>query len=551
MIVRLTIKNFALIRDAEIRFRPGFIAVTGETGTGKSLLAAAVAFLIGGKAAPGVIRDGAQNAVVEGEFRLKTSKETHLIRRELTASGRSRAFYQDSPITLQQLSLQASELIDITAQRSFSHLLEPDRHLDFLDRFACLGDQRDKLADFEVNYLSIERKLNKLERKSRQFQERQDVISFQLSEINEVDPQPDEDDHLKAEIRLLEHFEEFHQIALRFEHLMQSGEKSVEIFLAEGSVLLEDLVKIDSDLKELIGDFSVAKDTLKEIARRISERRHRMVYGAEQLEELRERQHKLAGIIRKYGGNLPAVLTRREALAEELSNADENQHEIKLLKERRTQISGEWIVLARSVGKIRQDTAVKLQTNMKKSLARLGVKDAQFEVRFKMTRDENGLFEADGLHWKLTGRGAEKAEFFLSTNPGIEPKPLAQVASGGELSRLLLALKEIIPSAGDEATIMFDEIDTGVSGRIARLVGIKLKELSGNRQLIAITHLPQIAGLADQHIKVAKKVDGKAMETRMMELNDEERVQELAVLLSGGRVTKAAIEQARNLRESG
>jgi len=563
MLIRLTIKNFALLRDTEINFDSGFTAVTGETGTGKSLLVGAISFLAGVKVAPGVVRDDASMAVVEGEFSLDEADDTLIIRRELSANGRSRAFIQDSPVTLKKLSERMLFLVDITAQRAYSHLLEPSKHLDFVDIFARLSEERSRLADFSLRYSNLDKRLERVIAKSREFRERQNLIGFQLDEINKVDPQPGEDDGLKVEIHRLEHFEEFHLNGERFENLLSSNEDAVDPTLAEASQLLENLAGIDETLVELRDEFTSARDALKEISGRVSERCRSLVFDAEQLESLRERQHRLNGIVRKYGGSLTAVLERKRDMERELSAGDANRLEIVDLEKQKEKLAVDWVKLADKVTEARHKAARKLESKVIRVLAELGVRDAMFEVRFispplysspgfRGGIKGGGVFlEIEGKRWRLTDRGAETAEFFLSTNPGLEPRPLAQVASGGELSRLLLALKEVIPAARNEATVLFDEIDTGVSGRIARLVGKKLKQLAVNRQLVTITHLPQIAGLADHHFRVSKKSEADKMKSEIIELKGEERIQEIALLLSGGTITDAALEQARNLIETG
>ena len=563
MLIRLTIKNFALLRDTEINFDSGFTAVTGETGTGKSLLVGAISFLAGVKVAPGVVRDDASMAVVEGEFSLDEADDTLIIRRELSANGRSRAFIQDSPVTLKKLSERMLFLVDITAQRAYSHLLEPSKHLDFVDIFARLSEERKRLADFSLRYSNLDKRLERVIAKSREFRERQNLIGFQLDEINKVDPQPGEDDGLKVEIHRLEHFEEFHLNGERFENLLSSNEDAVDPTLAEASQLLENLAGIDETLVELRDEFTSARDALKEISGRVSERCRSLVFDAEQLESLRERQHRLNGIVRKYGGSLTAVLERKRDMERELSAGDANRLEIVDLEKQKEKLAVDWVKLADKVTEARHKAARKLESKVIRVLAELGVRDAMFEVRFispplyfspgfRGGIKGGGVFlEIEGKRWRLTDRGAETAEFFLSTNPGLEPRPLAQVASGGELSRLLLALKEVIPAARNEATVLFDEIDTGVSGRIARLVGKKLKQLAVNRQLVTITHLPQIAGLADHHFRVSKKSEADKMKSEIIELKGEERIQEIALLLSGGTITDAALEQARNLIETG
>ncbi len=549
MLSRFTVKNFALLRDTEINFSPGFTSVTGETGAGKSLLVGAISFLIGGKAASGIIRDGTRTAIVEGEFKLSGSDEPYIIRRELSTNGRSRAYIQDSPVTLKKLTEVVSSLVDITAQRTFSHLLDPARHLDFIDRFSGLTSQKETLTELSSQYSLLERRYRKLLQHKHEFQQRRDLITFQLSEINDIDPQPDEDDKLIAEIRRLERFEEFHNNAEQFEYLLSSSDSAVNSTLVEAAKMLDILAGIDPEIDELKEDFTAATNNLSEITRRITEKRRKLIYEAEQLENLRQRHLKISGLARKYGGSLKAMLKLKEDLEKELNTDDENQSELERSEERMNDVADKWSKLAVSVSKARHKAVKLLSGKVVKSLVELGVKDSRFEVRFTPSVELTEQSDNQGMRRQLPRFGLETAEFFLSTNPGLEPRPLTQVASGGELSRLLLTLKEVLPVGEREAAIVLDEIDTGVSGRIASMVGMKLKMLSIERQLLAITHLPQIAALADHHLRVVKHSDDEDTESEIVELKGEARIHELAALLSDGTVTDAALKQARNLIE--
>ena len=547
MLTRLEVKNFALLKDTEISFHPGFTVLTGETGAGKSLLVGAISFLIGGKTPSGIVRDGARTAIVEAEFHYEGSSEKLIIRRELDSSGRSRAFIQDSPVNLKQLALQTVDLVDITAQRSFSHLLDPLRHLDFVDQYSGLLKKRELMRQFASEYSSLTNKLGKLYQRRHQFLQQQEFISFQLSEIKDIDPQPDEDRELEIEIRKLENYEEFHLSSERLELLFSQDENSVEDRLTEASTILEGLSSIDPEFTELLKDFYSAKDTLKEIGYRVSQKHRHLEFDADKLEKFRERQHQLAGLVKKYGGSLAELLVRRQRLESELSSGDDDHKNIREMETDREKIVKGWCDLAKLVSEARHESAKRLEKKVETALTDLGLKNGQFKVNFRKNPNNEGLYDDEDGKWRLTDRGVEEAEFFLSTNPGLEPRPLAQVASGGELSRLLLTLKEVLPRTENEATIIFDEIDTGVSGRVAQLVGRKLKKLCANRQLLAITHLPQIAGLADNHLRVVKKPDKNSTETEIVELDESERIKELATLLSGGKVTEAALEQAENL----
>jgi len=546
MLSRLRIVNFALLREAEIAFLPGFTAITGETGAGKSLFVGALSFLAGERTGVEMLRDGAAKAIVEAEF-ARSGGETERLRRELAADGRSRAFIDDSPVSLKELAHRAGSLIDITAQRAYSHLLDPDRHLDFLDDFAHLAEQRRLMARYEADYDELQRRIARLEKQRDAFLRQRELVEFQLAEINATDPHPGEDDELAAEVRRLEHYEELQNNARILEELLLTGESAVEPLLAQVEPVLERIAGIDDEVKPLLQEFISARLTLREAARTVIDRCRRSSFEAEKLESSRERQYRIAGLARKFGGTLTAVLERRERLNKELQTGDATEDEIKRQTAEREQLVAQWSHLALQVGESRHKAAWNLSDRVVAALAKLGVPKAIFQIDLPLRAAANGLFVKDGKRFKLDACGLEQAQFLLSVNPGLEPRPVNQVASGGELSRLLLALKEVLPVGSREATILFDEIDVGVSGRIAEMVGRKLKELAKGRQLMAITHLPQIAGLADHHLSVAKHQGKTGTEAEIIELTGEARVAAVAALISGGKVTDAALAQARNL----
>lgn len=547
MLVRLTISDFALLQRAEVEFGAGLSAVTGETGAGKSLLVGALSFLAGQKAPFGLVRDGAKLAVVEGEFRRGQENVVTVIRRTLAADGRARAFIDDAPASQRELTCAAASLLDITSQRAFSRLLDPARHQDLLDAYAGVEEERRRLGQFAADHAGLDRRIRKLRNRLEDFKRRRDFARFELGEIDSVAPQAGENEELAAELRRLEHFEELHQDGARVTLLLTGESDAAEIRLAEASRLLERIGALDPALGELAGEIVSARAAVREISRRVAERCRRGGYEADRLEALRERQHRLGGLIRRFGGSLAAVLERGAALRRELSEGSGAEEELVGLEDQRGRVTKGWVALAAEVANRRREAAASLEEAVAANLRRLGVGEPRFIVRLVRTPDKDGLFEADGGRWTLTARGAEEAEFCLSANPGVSPRPVAAVASGGELSRLMLALKEALPLQSDEASLVFDEIDSGVSGRIARLVGRKLRQIAAGRQVVVITHLPQIASLADRHLKVVKREEGGVTTTHVVELTGDDRIRELAAMLSGGTITDAALEQARQL----
>jgi DNA repair protein RecN (Recombination protein N) len=329
--------------------------------------------------------------------------------------------------------------------------------------------------------------------------------------------------------------------------LLSNDKDAVENRLVEAAHLMGKVAVFDNTLGELSGELESTRLTLREVSRRIAERCRSDNQQHERLEKLRERQHTLGALIRRHGGSLQSVLEKAEKLREELSGGTGAESELESITLDLEKLLKRWQKLASEVSEIRKNSAQRLATDVTMALSELGIGKPQFEVDLVRSEDRDGLFETEGKRFKLTERGVEDVEFQFSANPGMPVKPIATVASGGELSRVMLALKEVLPLQSAEASILFDEIDTGVSGRVARLVGYKLRQLSGNRQFLVITHLPQIASLANRHYRVQKLSDLSGTHTLIKELKSEERVDEIALMISGSGLTESARLQARTL----
>lgn len=550
MLQRLSISDFALLRKAEIYFSPGFSVFTGETGAGKSLLVGAVNFLGGQRAPFGVVREGARKAVVEGEF-IRSDGSIVILRRELSQDGRSRSFLDDEPASAKEIADAAVSLLDITSQRAFSRLLDRNSHLDFLDQFAGLAEQRLAMERCEQEHSTLDRNVRRIRNLIEENARQREFYQHQLREIDAVAPLPGEDETILAELRRLEHQEEILQDSARVVSLLSDDPDSVDARLVETARLMERIGRFDEGVKELQRDIDSARSTLREAALLISSRCRAEEFDPDKLEALRERQRRLAGLARKFGGSLNAALERAVEFRGRLTGDEEAARELSGLKSRRDEILREWRETAAEVTRRRSEAGPRLASAVEILLRELGVPDAKIEVRLSRTAELNGLFLEQGREWRLTGRGVDEAEIFFSANPGMELKPVATTASGGELSRLLLAIKQALPATSDEATLLLDEIDSGVSGRIARLIGLKLRQLAGERQLLAITHLPQIASLADHHYRVRKIESEGTSATLVDELDGEDRAAEIAAMLSGGAISAAALQQAKHLMNAG
>lgn len=542
----MTIKNFSILRDIKLEFNEGFTVITGETGAGKTMIIKAIEFLCGSGQAHKKIRDSELDLSVTAEFH--TIKQKKIIcQRIISKKGRTRCFINGEHVPQKMLFLLASSLFDITSQRSFSHLLNPDMDLHFFDLYSGIIDEINQLEVLVNKHSRLKKDINIAQVRIENFKHRQELYMFQLNQIDEVDPQMGEDIELYESIKRLENFEELYANGTSIVDLLVNNDNSVDSALAMVEKYLLNITELDSKLNDLSEDLISSRSVIKEIASRIREHCLRGEFEPVRLEELRERQHAILSLVRKYGGSYVALLERRESLKDDLSASERHSIELKNLRDEEQLIIKSWIRIAAKVSQTRHRKLADFEDGIKYSLRELGILNPEFGLEIKQLRDINNLLDLVDLPIQLDQRGAESVEFLFSANPGISPKPLSKVASGGELSRLLLAVKGSLPIENQEATLILDEIDSGVSGRVAHLVGKKLHGISRDRQMIVITHLPQIASQADYHLHVTKSEQKNRTYTDVVELDADSRRETVAKMISGGDLTSAALEQAAHL----
>jgi len=570
MLRSLLIKNYALIDELAAEFSGGLVILTGETGAGKSILVDALGLILGERASVEVVRSGAQKAVVEATFdirgnarleRLLREEELDsdgaelIVRREVSVKGQSRCFLNDSPVTLAVLKSVGEVLVDLHGQHEHQSLLRAETHVAMLDDFGGLEGMVGEYARGLARFRQELREIEELRTKERQVKEHRELAAFQLREIDAVAPASGEEEDLERELRILENAERlFANTASLYESLYE-GDRSVRDLLLVARNQLEALAGIDERFAEAARECASAEAVVAELARFVQGYNAGVEFNPERLEEIRERLGRLSLIKKKYGGTLEAVLSLRARLVEELSLAD---HYDEILQNRTAQalsLRAECASLAERLSAKRHEVSRKLDRAIVQELKKLGIEHGRFSTRLGREERQLPADEAAALDFvpvagrgvRLLERGFDRVEFFISTNLGEEERPLVQVASGGEVSRIMLALKSILAKADRLPVLVFDEIDVGVSGRIAQAVGRSLKQLSSFHQVIAITHLPQIAGLADEHFVVAKNERTGRTMTTVRKLSLEEQVHEVATLMSGSRVTETGLAGAREL----
>jgi DNA repair protein RecN (Recombination protein N) len=548
MLRKLYIKHYALIEEITVDFDRGLSIITGETGAGKSILMDAISLLIGERASADLIRHGETKAIVEAEFNIALyphikgylqannidcDSDDLIIRREVNQKSAARAFINDSPVSIAILKALGEELIDLHGQHEHQSLLHPERHIDFLDDYAGAAQERNGYAGLFDQFLARKKELGELLLSKESAARERDFYEFQFNEIKNVDPKKGEDEEIERELSILEHSEELRNLSGELYEILYQSEDSVHQKLAIAKSSLERLKKIDSHFGEQLQEFISAIAAIDELSHSLSRYQDQIEIEPERLEELRKRQLAISRLKKKYGPLLADVIILYQKLEDQLAPEESITEKIASLEKELRLLHEKALASARSLSELRKKAAKKFEKKIVEELAHLGIEHGRFVINFNIS--------------DLTASGIDEIEFFLSTNKGEDPKPLVKVASGGEVSRIMLALKTILSRSEAVPLMIFDEIDTGISGRIAQQVGKAMKALSTKHQIIAITHLGQIAAFADTHYVVEKSTTGEVTSSALRKLSKREQEEEIAKLISGSVVTDHSLRAARSL----
>jgi DNA repair protein RecN (Recombination protein N) len=570
MLKTLSIKNYALIDSAEIEFTSGLNIITGETGAGKTILIDALNLVLGDRASTETIRKGAEKAVVEAVFNVAANRkvkafltehdldltEDVILRREISSKGLTRCFVNDTPVSVAQLKEIGNALVDLHGQHEHQSLLRKETHIDLLDDF---GGLEGIVSEYRNSYnalLQLFNDLNDLRQKERTLKERRDLYEFQIREINAVDPQPGEEATLDAELRILENSEKLFATTSQLYQIFYEGDAAVFDQLVKARNQLEDLAGIDTTFEEAKHECNAAVAIVDELTKLIQKYNAKIEFNPERLEQIRERLGQLSLLKKKYGGSIDSIIRQREQLQQEFSIAENYDAALQSLEARVESERRKCSAAAQRLSSKRHEMTGNISKAVVAELAKLGIPNARFEISVENRVVDKTKAGLDGQRpfvrlgkdfYEATQHGIDFVEFFLTTNAGEDLKPLAKVASGGEVSRIMLALKSILAKSDRLPSLVFDEIDVGISGRVAQAVGKSLKNLSQFHQIVAITHLPQIAGMADTHFVVEKAESHGRTTSRLRKLSDEECIREVAKLMSGEEVTESGLEGAREL----
>ena len=549
MLRELRIRNFAVVENLTVPFAPGFNVLTGETGAGKSILVDAILLLRGARAQTDVIRADAETATVEAVFEVSdgavaTLDEAGLpledgevvIRRELSRSGRHRAFVNDAAVTVGLLERLGDALVQVHGQHEHQRLLEPTRQLDVLDRFADAEPLRERFAALFAKHAEARAELERRRGAARDRAQRQDLLRFQVSELDAARVRVGEDDDLRTERRLLQHAERFAAGLQEVGSLLHDDAASATARLARAGRVLSDLGRLDPAFAAPAETLDAARAHVEDTLAAVRGLRDTIVFEPGRLEGIDERLDALTRLKRKYGDSEEALLRFRADAAAELDRLERHEELLAEDERRLAELEAEMVSAARALGAARREAAAKLGPRVQRELRQLGMDRAAFEV---------ATIDLAAGDWGL--RGAERVEFRFTANPDEPNRPLARIASGGELARTMLALQVVLSGDDDAPTMVFDEVDAGIGGRAASVVGDKLAALGGSRQVLCVTHLAPIAALADQHMRVAKSVRGGRTRATTAVIAGDERAAEIARMLGGDASGAAALDHARAL----
>ena len=560
MLKTLYIKDYALLEQISIEFEKGLNIITGETGAGKSILIDAMSLLLGERASNDVIRKGAEKAIVEGIFSTETNRkidklleqneieisEELIVRRELSVKGSNRCFLNDTPVALNVIKEVGNLLVDLHGQHEHQSLLRTETHIEFLDEF---GNLEQPLSDYKHEYDNLyvlQKKLNDLRAKENLLKEKKDLFEFQRKEIETVSPVENEDESIASELHILENSEKLLELTTVIYQELYDSEKSIYDSLINVQQNINTLAKIDKAFAETSGELQSVVAVINDVTDVVRKYNTQIELEPQKLEELRSRFQAINLLKKKYGGSLPSLLEHYEKIVGEIRLAESFEEEIEKLETAIHHQKEKLTKLAATLSQKRNELGKKVSKEVKEVLKELGISQSIFEVKITQNIGEQNS-QNNGSPFRFNARGYDDIEFFISTNLGEDAKPLSKVASGGEVSRIMLALKTILAKNDKLPLLVFDEIDTGISGRISQKVGQALKNLAAFHQIISITHQPQIAALADTHFSVEKKNVEERVVSSIKKLVGEERIREVAKLLSGEVVSETSLQTAKEL----
>ena len=567
MLTLLKINNIALIERLEIEFAAGLNLLTGETGSGKSIIVDSLGALTGERVSADIIKEGTTAARIEGLFSIQNNEELSkifdeagvevdesdldalIVRRELSATGKNRIFVNNQLVTQSFLKKIGGFLVDIHGQGEQQTLFDPRAHLEMLDEYAGLSERRKEVAEKYRAWQSVLKELESLRADETQKLQLVDILQFQIDELKKAKLQTDEDEELEQERRRLMNVEKLSALSDESYALLYESSESVISNLAQAAKNVDELTNYESSFNEYTESLATAQAVIEDLAITLRSFRDHLEFSPQRLGEIENRLAEISRLKRKYGGSIETALAHLAESEERLSRIESAElREAELLKKAGL-AREDYLKIASEIHRQRTVAAEKYSRAVESALKDVALERARFEVRINALGEED--LRNESANKSLTAKGFDAVEFYFSANVGESLKPIARVASGGEASRLMLVLKTTGKLTEQPKTAVFDEIDVGISGRVAEAVGRKLKRLAHHHQVLCVTHQPQIAALADSHFVVQKEMDGERTTVEVSKLDNRARVEELARMLTGATVTETARKHAKEMLKAG
>ena len=551
MITELSIKNFAIIDDISISFQEGLTVLTGETGAGKSIIIDAVQLLTGSRASVDYVRHGAKKAEISGLFTMIETNEnvlnkcnkygidmeedTLVLERTITDKGKSICRINGKIVTLSILREIGQTLVNIHSQHDTVHLMDTSGHISLLDQYNVkqITPLKEEYSKLYEQYTSLQNQYQSLSENEQEIAHRIDLLTFQLEELEDAQLQPGEDERLLEERNHLHHFEKIYQTLHETYNALYGEQKGLEwVDISQNT--LQQIKEVDDTFEKEAEQLTNLYYQLEEIAFTLRNRIDSLEYDEARLNEIEARLDEISRLKKKYGATVNEMLTYKEDIQAELEKLQNKDLHMEQLEKQLAEVEQKAFEQAKQLTALRKSTAKNLELEIHEELKDLYLKNATFKVHFEDSKT-------------LNIDGTDTVTFLISTNAGEPLKELAKVASGGELSRIMLALKKIFAKHDQIGTVIFDEIDTGVSGRVAQSIAEKMYQISTSTQVLCITHLPQVAAMSDQHLLIEKNTINNRTSTSIKDLNEKEKIHELGRMMTGATLTETAIEHSEQL----
>ncbi|MBS3818734.1 DNA repair protein RecN [bacterium] len=554
MLQSLRIKNLATIENLELNFEKGFSILTGETGAGKSIIIDGLRLVLGAKGSSDTVRTGKKEMMVEAVFHpaqnldnlqdfISEEENEFFIHRKIPLKNSAKGYINGILVPMKKLREIRNEFVDIYGQNDHIFLRKTENQLDYLDEYAEAFSLRTQVSQAAQRFRSLLKEKNRLENKERDREQRLDFLDFQINEIEKAQLEPDEEEKLNKERNILKNMQHIRTSVEEALEISYNQENSVSSLLSRLQSLVKGLNPYDEEFKEMSENISQFSISLREFVDFLIHFKEKQTASPEKLESIEERLNLIDKLKRKYGNSVQEILSYLEGAKKEFEELSRSREKLSELNKQVQEAFTEYKEKAEQLSQTRKEKARTLEKQMEEEMKFLGMKKARFQIDIHSYAPEFNNSE------KCKDSGTDEVEFLISPNPGEDPKPLRKIVSGGELSRIMLALKSIGKDTDILKTLIFDEIDAGIGGETAEVVARKLKNLSRQHQVICITHLPQIASFAHNHYKIQKRITKERTFTTVKKLNFEERIQEIALLLAGSHITDSTLKNAREMLE--